>query len=120
MTINSQSTTVCGYVQSINILFQLRNCTIPVDLSDKENVCTKVINAREQEEDIVRQRSSITNKIFVYLLNHAHDGASQDLFEAVMTDFLIVIRLLGIRVSEYAQTIKNEIDVTNTPQENES
>jgi len=32
---NSQSTTVCGYVQSMNILFQLRNCTIPADLSDK-------------------------------------------------------------------------------------
>ena len=115
MTINSQLTTVCGYVQSLNILFQLRNCTIPEDLSDKENVCTKVINARKQEEHIVRQRSSITNKIFVYLLNHAHDGALQDLFEAVMTDFLIVIRLLGIRVSEYAQTIKNEIDMHEYP-----
>ena len=36
-------------------------------------------------------------------------------FEAVMTDFLIVIRLLGLRVSEYAQTTQNEIDVHEYP-----
>ncbi len=93
----------------------MRNCTIPADLSDKENVCTKIINAREQEEDIARQRSSITNEICVYLLNHVRDGASQDSFEAVMTDFLIVIRLLGLRVSEYAQTTQHEIDVHEYP-----
>jgi len=66
---NSQSTTVCGYVRSINILFQLRNCTIPDEFSDEENFCTKIIKAREQED--ARQRSPITNKIFAYLLNHA-------------------------------------------------
>jgi len=93
----------------------LRNCTIPADLSDKENVCTKIIKAREQEEDIARQRSPITNEIFVYFLNHAHDRALQDSFEAVMTDFLIAIRLLGLRVSEYAQTMQNEIDVHKYP-----
>jgi len=98
----------------------LRNCTIPADLPDKKNVCKKIINAREHEEDIARQRSSITNEIFIYLLNHAHDGASQDSFEAVMTDFLIVIRLLGLRVSEYAQTTQNEIDVHEYPSGNES
>jgi hypothetical protein len=93
----------------------LRNCTIPADLSDKENVCTKIIKAREQEEDIARQRSPITNEIFAYLLNNARDGASQDSFEAVMTDFLIVIRLLSLRVSEYAQTTQNKIDVNEYP-----
>jgi hypothetical protein len=25
-------------------------CTIPADLSDKENICSKIIKAREQEE----------------------------------------------------------------------
>jgi len=45
---NPQSTTVCGYIQSINILFQLHNCTIPADLSDKENIGSKIIKAREQ------------------------------------------------------------------------
>jgi len=93
----------------------LRNCTIPADLSDKENVCTKIIKAREQEEDIVRQRSPITNEIFAYLFNHVRDRALQDSFEAVMTDFLIVIQLLGLRVAEYAQTTQNEINMHKYP-----
>ncbi len=112
---NLQSTTVCGYIRSVNILFQLRNCTIPADLSDKENICSKIIKARELEEDIARQRSPITNMIFAYLLNYARANALQDSFEAVMTDFLIIIRLLGLRVSEYAQTTQNEINVHEYP-----
>jgi len=112
---NSQSTTVCGYIRSVNILFQLRNCTIPADLSDKENICSKIIKAREQEEDIARQRSPITNKIFAYLLNRNRDNALQDSFEATVTDFMIIIRLLGLRVSEYAQTTQNKIDVHKYP-----
>jgi len=113
---NSQPTTVCGYIRSVNILFQLRNCTIPADLSDKENICSIIIKAREQEEDIARQSSPITNEIFAYLLNHERVNALQDSsFEAVMTDFLIIIRLLGLRVSEYAQTMQNEIDVHKYP-----
>ena len=93
----------------------MRNCTIPADLSDKENVCMKIIKAREQEEDIARQRSPITNEIFAYLFNHVQDRALQDSFEAVMTDFLIVIQLLGLRVAEYAQTTQNEIDMHKYP-----
>jgi hypothetical protein len=72
---NSQLTTVCGYIRSVNILFQLRNCTILADLSDKENICSKIIKAREHEEDIAKQLCPITNEIFVYLLNHARDNA---------------------------------------------
>jgi hypothetical protein len=87
----------------------------PGGFTRQKNVCKKIINAREQEEDIARQHSSIANEIFIYLLNHARDGASQHSFEAVMTDFLIVIRLLGLRVSEYAQTTQNEIDVHEYP-----
>ncbi len=86
---NSQSTTVCGYIRSINILFQLRNCTIPADLSDNENICSKIIKSRKQEEDIARQRSPITNEIFAYLLNRNRDNALQDSFEAAVTDFMI-------------------------------
>jgi len=112
---NSQLTTVCGYIQSVNILFQLCNCTIPADLSDKENICSKIIKTREQEEDIARQRSPITNEIFTYLLSRNRDNALQDSFEAAVTDFMIIIRLLGLRVSEYAQTTQNKIDVHEYP-----
>ena len=112
---NSQSTTVCGYIRSINILFQLRNCTIPADLLDNENICSKIFKSRKQEEDIARQRSPITNEIFAYLLNRNRDNALQDSFEAAVTDFMIIIRLLGLRVSEYAQTTQNKIDVHEYP-----
>ncbi len=93
---NSQSTTVYGYIRSINIFFQLHNCTILVDLSDKENICTKIVKAREQEEDIARQRSPITNEIFAEILNNSQANALQDSFEVVMCGFLIIIRLLGL------------------------
>ena len=39
----------------------------------------------------------------------------QDSFEAAVTDFMIIIRLLGLRVSEYAQTTQNKIDVHEYP-----
>ena len=112
---HSQSTTVCGYIRSVNILFQLRGYTIPVDLSDKENICTKIVKAREREEDIARQRSPITNEMFVEILSNSQSNAMQDSFEVVMCDFLIIIRILGFRVSEYAQTTQNEIDVHEYP-----
>ena len=51
--------------------------------------------AREQEEDIARQHSPITNEIFAYLLNRARDNTLQDSFEAVTTDFLIKNPIIG-------------------------
>ncbi len=114
---HSQSTTVCGYIRSVNILFQLRRYTIPVDLSDKENICMKIVKPREHEEDMARQRSPITNEMFVEILSNSQSNAMQDSFEVVMCDFLIIIRILGFRVSEYAQTTQNEIDVHEYPSE---
>ena len=68
---NSRSATVRGYVESINILFKLRNFEPPADLSDRANMCVKIIVAREKEECIARQRSPITRKIYSALLNQA-------------------------------------------------
>jgi hypothetical protein len=62
---NSQSVSVCGHIKSFNILFQLRNCVIPGNLLDKENIHTKIVKAREQEEIIARQRSPITHNILL-------------------------------------------------------
>ena len=47
---NPRSKTVLGYVQSINKLFEYRGFTIPADLSDKENITSNLIHAREREE----------------------------------------------------------------------
>ena len=86
-----QSTTVCGYIRSVNIHFQLCNCTFPVNLSDKENICTKIVKARERKVDIMRHCSPITNKMFAEVLNNSRTNTLQDLFEVVMSDFLIII-----------------------------
>jgi len=104
---NSQLTTVCSYIRSANILFQLCNCTILVYLSDKENICTKIVKAREQEKDILRQHSPITNEIFTEILNNSQANALQDSFEVVMCDFLIIIQVLGLQVSRKKLTCMN-------------
>ena len=113
---HSQSTTVvCGYIRSVNILFQLRGYTIAVDLSDKESICMKIVKARERKEDIARQHSPITNMMFVEILSNSQSNTMQDSFEVVMFDFLIIIGIQGFRVSEYTQTTQNEIDVHKYP-----
>ena len=88
---HSHSTTVCGYIRSVNILFQLCGYTIPVDLSDKENICTKIVKAREREEQIVRHRSPITNEMFAEILSNSQSNTMQELFKVDMCDFLIII-----------------------------
>jgi hypothetical protein len=44
---NCCSKTVKGYVESINTLFKLRGFAIPIDLSDKKNMCTRLIDEIE-------------------------------------------------------------------------
>ena len=54
---NSRSATVCRYIEAINTLFCLRHLDILADLSDRANMCSRIILAREREENIARQRS---------------------------------------------------------------
>jgi hypothetical protein len=61
---NCHSKTVKGYVESINTLFKLREFPIPVDLSNRNNTCTRLIDALKTEEVIAKQRNPITNKMF--------------------------------------------------------
>ncbi len=59
---NCRYKTVKGYVESINTLFKLRGFTIPIDLSDKQNMCTRLIDEIEREETIAKQRSPLTKE----------------------------------------------------------
>jgi hypothetical protein len=52
---NCHFKTVKEYVESINTLFKLRSFAIPIDLSDKQNMCTRLIDKIEQEETIAKQ-----------------------------------------------------------------
>jgi hypothetical protein len=62
---NCRYKTVKGYVESINTLFKLRGFAIPIDLSDKQNMCTRLIDKIEREETIAKQRSPLTKEMFV-------------------------------------------------------
>jgi hypothetical protein len=49
------SATIHGYVEAINILFQFCHFNISADFSDCATMCSKIILAREREENIARQ-----------------------------------------------------------------
>ena len=87
---NSRSATVRGYVESINTLFKLRSFDPPADLSDRTNMCTKIIIAREKEECIARQRSPITQEIYSALLDQAKKSFV-DSAESVVFDWFTLI-----------------------------
>ena len=56
---NSHSETVRGYVDAINIQFCLWNFDVQADLTDRSNMCYKIILAWEREENIAWQRSPV-------------------------------------------------------------
>jgi hypothetical protein len=66
-----RSKTVLRYIQSINKLFEYRGFTIPANLSDKENITSKLIHAQEREETIDRRRSPITREMYIEIANLA-------------------------------------------------
>ena len=100
---NSRSATVRGYVKSANILFKLRDFDPPADLSDRTNMCTKIIVAREKEEYIARQRSPITRKIYSALLDQANKSLVDSVETTVFDHWFTLIRITGLRCAEYAQ-----------------
>ena len=111
---NSRSATVCGYVEAINTLFRLRHFNNPADLSDRTNMCYKIILAREKEENIARQRSPITREMFAALLDLAKKSPV-DSVEAVVADWFILIRITGLRCAEYAQKTQSTFDEHEYP-----
>ncbi len=106
---NSRSATVRVYVKAINTLFRLRHFYNPADLSDRTNMCYKIILAREREENIARQRSPITREMFAALLNLAKKSPV-DSVKAVIADWFILIRITGLHCAEYAQKTQSTFD----------
>jgi len=106
---NPRSKTVLGYVQSFNKLFEYRGFAIPADLSDKENITSKLIHVREREETIARCRSPITREMYVEIANLACNSDHNSAV-SVTFDWLALGRILGFWVAEYAQTTQSQID----------
>jgi hypothetical protein len=109
MNCHSKSATVTNYVPAVNKLFEMRKYPIPVDLADKTNMMSKIIHAREHEENIARQRSPLSKEMYVEMAKRA-EISSQDSVDSVLFDFFNLIRVGGFRVAEYAQKTQTKID----------
>ena len=107
---NSRSKTLRGYIESINLLFRLRNFPIPADLSNRTNMCARIISAREKEENIANQQNPITREMFAALLDTANKSSCVDSLEATVADWFILIRITGLRCAEYAQKTQSAVD----------
>ncbi len=100
---NCRFKTVKGYVESVNTLFKLRGFAIPIDLSDKQNMCTRLIDKIKREETIAMQQSPLTKEMFVNMGKLAAI-LPKNLANSVPHDWFCLIRICGFRVAEYAQT----------------
>ena len=109
---NSRSATIQGYATSINKLFEMRGFPIPANISDRDNMVTKIIHACEHEETIARQSSPITKEMYVALAKLAKESLP-DLAESVVFRFFNLIRVTGFRVAEYAQTTQTRVNKFN-------
>jgi hypothetical protein len=111
---NSRSATFQGYVESINKLFALGSFLIPADLKNKDNMIAKLIHAREREENIAKQRSPLTKKMYVEMAKHAK-ASPWDSVDSELFDFFNLIRVGGFRVTEHAQKTQTKDDEYEYP-----
>ena len=109
MDCHSRSATIQGYALAINKLFELRGYPIPANLTDKDYMMSKIIYAREREENIARHRSPLTREMYVEMARRAK-ASSRDSIDAVLFDFLNLIRVGGFRFAEYAQKTQTKVD----------
>ena len=109
MDCHSRSATVTKYALVVNKLFEMRKYPIPANLADKTNMMSKIIHAREHEENIARQRSPLSKEMYVEMAKRA-EISSQDSVDSVLFDFFNLIRVGGFRVAEYAQKTQTKIN----------
>ncbi len=110
---NPRFATVRGYVQSINLLFQLWNFLNPGDLLEKGNICSKITIAREHN-NIAKQHSHITREMSVAMANKAQ-VSKIDSINSLLYDWFCLIRITGLQVAKYAQTKQTSVDVHKSP-----
>ena len=101
----------------MNKLFKLRGFHIPVDLSDRNNLCTKLIDTIETEEVIAKQQNPITNEMFVKMEKSAQESP-RDSTISVIFDIFCLIRITSFRVAEYGQTTQTMVDMQVYPSGN--
>ena len=68
-----------------------------------------ILFAREKEEDIARQRSPISKEMFASLIEVAKHSPPNSL-EVNVADWMIFVRITGLRCAEYAQKNQSDVD----------
>jgi hypothetical protein len=71
MDCHSKSATVTNYALAVNKLFEMRKSPISADLADNTNMMSKIIHAREHEENIARQQSPLSKEMYVEMAKRA-------------------------------------------------
>ena len=87
----------------------MRGFPIPANVSDKDNMVTKIIHASEREETIARRQSPITIEMYVAMAKLAKESAA-DSAEIVVFQFFNLLKGAGFRLAEYAQTMQTKVD----------
>ena len=77
-------------------------------------MCSKIILARDKEEEIARRQNPITREIFAALLELGAKSATNFL-EAVFADWFTFITITGLRCAEYAQKMQIAVDEHEYP-----
>jgi len=77
-------------------------------------LCSKIIHAREREEDVAKQRSPITTKMFTAMADKAI-SSKEDSIDSVIFDWFCFVQITGLRVAEYAQCYQTKVDVREYP-----
>ena len=74
----------------------------------------KIILAQEREDNIARQRSSISGEMFTALLDQAKESTANSL-KTVVTYWFTLIRIKGLCCAEYAQNNQSAFDEHKYP-----
>jgi hypothetical protein len=99
-----------GYATAVNTLFQLRGLKHPINLSNPSNMAGIIINNLTKEETVASQHSPLDSTIFAELQRAASSSHSCNSDQNLLFDILTLVRFIGPRVSEYAQTTQDKVD----------
>ena len=107
---NCRANTLYGYAQAINELHKYRNFPKPADMTNKNNECYIVYHNQQREEDVAKQSSPLTTKIFAQLRLMATESHA-DSAENCTFDWMCIVRISGYRGGEYLQNTQKRIEV---------
>jgi hypothetical protein len=110
-----RSSTVRGYAEAVNTLFSLRGFSIPANLSNPNNLTAILVKNFEKEENVASQRSPLDNEIFADLQRRSTANRSPDSVDRLMFNIVALGRIIGPRLSEYAQSKQDEVDMHKYP-----